>query len=565
VRAPGLPARRQLGVCRTSRRKPKEALRAYLSRQRPDRFDRIALTGRRLKDLVRLSTITEPEAVETATRHQRCQDSYEAVVSAGGETFLLYKLDSRKGISSVVSGNKCASGTGEFFLQQIKRMGLQVDEAVRLAESSTAYKVSGRCSVFCKSDCTHALNRGEPIGDVCAGLCLMMAEKILELTSRTGVQRILLVGGTTRNHVMVEELRRRLQTVVVPEQAVHFEALGAAMWALKHQTEPFPGPEQLFVHSPGSFGVLPFLAESAERVVFHSLPQAEDYRQIAALALRAERPPNFSDQCAAFINSDIKTALQEGTGVDDIMAGLVYSICTNYLNKVKGARSFGKTIFMQGGVCYNRAVPIAMASLLGRRIVVPPHPGLMGAFGVALEVRQRLQLGMLEPQAFCLRELADRTVSQVGSFVCRGGKERCDRNCPIRIIEVAGERHPFGGACNRYYNRRMRKTRNAGDLNLVRRRQHMVFRETCPPGGDRARSVGINRSFLTHTYYPLFYSFFARLGLRVILSSEVRPEGLDRKGSAFCYPCDISHGMFADLLAHRLLLPGQANFAIFRE
>jgi activator of 2-hydroxyglutaryl-CoA dehydratase len=30
---------------------------------------------------------------------------------------------------------------------------------------------------------------------------------------------------------------------------------------------------------------------------------------------------------------------------------------------------------MQGGVCYNRAVPLAMAALTGKPIVVPPEPG----------------------------------------------------------------------------------------------------------------------------------------------------------------------------------------------
>ena len=103
----------------------------------------------------------------------------------------------------------------------------------------------------------------------------------------------------------------------------------------------------------------------------------------------ATAPPNFTDQCAAFISSDIKTAGQEGIGREDILAGLVYSICLNYLNRVKGSRPVGKKIFMQGGVCYNRAVPLAMASLMKTPIIVPPDPGLMGAFGVALEVANR--------------------------------------------------------------------------------------------------------------------------------------------------------------------------------
>ncbi len=96
---------------------------------------------------------------------------------------MVYILDKDGKISTVKTGNKCASGTGEFFLQQIRRMNLDVNDAVKLAKKGRPHKISGRCSVFCKSDCTHALNKGMPIGRVCAGLGNMIAEKILEHTS----------------------------------------------------------------------------------------------------------------------------------------------------------------------------------------------------------------------------------------------------------------------------------------------------------------------------------------------------------------------------------------------
>jgi activator of 2-hydroxyglutaryl-CoA dehydratase len=42
---------------------------------------------------------------------------------------------------------------------------------------------------------------------------------------------------------------------------------------------------------------------------------------IAEGALRGENPPNFTDQCSAFISSDIKIAGQVGISKDDILAG----------------------------------------------------------------------------------------------------------------------------------------------------------------------------------------------------------------------------------------------------
>jgi predicted CoA-substrate-specific enzyme activase len=679
---------------------PKEAVKRYLADINIGQFEQIAMTGRKFKDFVELSTITEPEAVEIAARFLRNGDEIDAIVSAGGETFLLYRLNARGEISSVHSGSKCASGTGEFFLQQIKRMNLSIEQAIAHAESAKPYKVSGRCSVFCKSDCTHALNRGAPIGTICAGLCDMMSEKVLELLANRDIKRIMLVGGTSRNQVMVANLREKLEAVIVPDEAPYFEALGAALWGLRNETRSLETLDGLYKSQVSSFTFLAPLSEARGLVEFKEMKTGEavdgdvciagldvgstttkaiilrmednailgsvylrtdgdpvaasrrcyadlaaqigahikiiglgvtgsgrqiaglhaltlgiineiiahaaasvyfgeevdtifeiggqdakytyitngvpsdyamneacsagtgsfleeaaresfdtGYRDIEGLALQAANPPNFNDQCAAFINSDIKTALQEGIGREDIMGGLVYSICANYLNKVKGARPFGKKIFMQGGVCYNKAVPVAMASLLKRKIVVPPMPGLMGAFGVALEIKNRLELDLMKEQEFDLADLASRKVEYIRTFTCRGGRERCDRKCEIRTVQINGERHPFGGSCNRYYNLRSKKTYETEKLNLVKLRQRLVFEKysSLVPNGE-GKTIGINRSFLINTYYPLFYNFFTKLGLRVILSEEVKPEGINKKGSSFCYPCDISHGLFADLI-----------------
>ena len=101
-----------------------------------------------------------------------------------GETFMVYVLDRSGRIANVVTGNKCASGTGEFFLQQLRRMNVSLEEAAQFASVEKPYHVSGRCSVFCKSDCTHATNKGIPRPKVTAGLCQMMANKILELLKK---------------------------------------------------------------------------------------------------------------------------------------------------------------------------------------------------------------------------------------------------------------------------------------------------------------------------------------------------------------------------------------------
>ena len=85
-----------------------------------------------------------------------------------------------------------------------------------------------------------------------------------------------------------------------------------------------------------SAGTGSFLEESA----YESL--GVETKEIGDYAMRGLNPPNFSEQCSAFISSDIKRAIQEGMSKEEITAGLVYSICLNYINRAKGNRSVGK-------------------------------------------------------------------------------------------------------------------------------------------------------------------------------------------------------------------------------
>ncbi|MCJ8502056.1 acyl-CoA dehydratase activase [Desulfatitalea alkaliphila] len=690
---------------------PKQTLLKALETVDWQHIDKVAATGRKFCQFLNLSSIGEPEAVEQAYKRLKPAGVHcPAVISAGGETFMVYVLNPVGQIANVITGNKCAAGTGEFFLQQLRRMDVTLEEAGQWAEETEPYHVSGRCSVFCKSDCTHATNKGVPKARVTAGLGKMMANKVLELLKKVERRNLMLVGGTARNQMMVRYLREAVPGLIIPEAAPYFEALGAALWALDNETRPFPGVDRLFTDQTNRFDVLPPLAPLQDQVTFKTLARdtareadvcllgldvgstttkavllrRKDYalladvylrtngdpvgasrrcyealleqvaqtvdpdriqivglgvcgsgRQIAGLhaltdgvineiiahatasvyfdrdvdtifeiggqdakytyitngvpsdyamneacsagtgsfleesaletlgvameriadvALKAQRPPNFNDQCAAFIASDIKNAIHDGVAHEDILAGLVYSICMNYNNRVKGNRPMGKKIFMQGGVCYNRAVPLAMAGLTGKPIVVPPEPGLMGAFGAALEVHKRINAGLMQPGRFDLQTLSRREAHYGRSFICKGGAEGCDRRCEIARITVEGQVYPFGGACNRYDNLRRNKRYDVRQLDLVRLRQQLLFGKYAPAPLDPSATdyrgrVGINRSFLVNTYYPLYAHFFSRIGYAPVLPRQATQEGIDQRNAPFCYPVELAHGFFHDLLA----------------
>ena len=658
----------------------------------------VIVTGRKSKKLLNLPQISEVEASEIAYRDLRKKyGEAEAIVSAGGENFILYKLNDKGIITGIYTGSKCASGTGEFFLQQLKRMGISLEYA-NSVEPDGYYELSSRCTVFCKSDCTHALNKGTPKELVLNGLGKVMAEKILELAHKSRVRKIMLVGGTTQNNLMVRHLKEYLD-VLIPDEALFFEAYGAQKWGSTNKKSLFI-PSRIFNEVRSSFSSHEPLKKYMHMVEFKELPFAKaengdvcilgvdvgstttkavlmrlkdnailagsylrtlgdpikaartcyreileaientkveivglgvtgsgrkivglhartdavyneimaharaaryfdpsvdtifeiggqdakytylvngvpadyamneacsagtgsfleegakeslevHYTEIGDLALKSENPPNFSDQCAAFINSDVKTAIHEGIPKEDICAGLVYSVCMNYLNRVKGNRPVGKKVIMQGGVCYNKAVPVAMAALTGKRIVVPPHPGLMGAYGVALMVKDGLEEKTLRRKRFDLRELADREVTYERTFICPGGREKCDRKCEIRIINIDGKKYPFGGACNKYENAVRRLNIDAQKYNYVRKREELIFSSTSQKDQSRVITVGISRSLAMTTLFPIFRCFFEKLGFKVIIPDVSDKKGWERKNAEFCFPVEMSHGYMYNLL-----------------
>src|SRR5512139_433457 len=145
-----------------------------------------------------------------------------AVVSMGGEDLVVYVLNDRGRIVNTYSGNKCASGTGEFLRQQLGRMNLKLEDLDEICAGAGVHRLSARCSVFMKSDCTHRLNKGEASkGDIALSLSKVMADKVTEFLTKAKLSRgqIVLIGGVTKNRALVEFVRQSRPEieVVVPE------------------------------------------------------------------------------------------------------------------------------------------------------------------------------------------------------------------------------------------------------------------------------------------------------------------------------------------------------------
>ncbi len=287
-----------------------------------------------------------------------------------------------------------------------------------------------------------------------------------------------------------------------------------------------------------SAGTGSFLEESASGDL-----NIKNVWEIGDIALEALSPLKFGETCSAFINSDIRKAIQYGATRGDITAGIITSIVSNYLNRVVGNRTIGKHIVLQGGVAKNKAVPLAFAMLLDKNILIPPDPELLGCFGVGILAKQKMQDGFIDKGEFDIDKILESEIIHDREFTCKA----CDNFCPIKVLSVNGHKYMFGGRCNKYANTRKKKIIDESKVfNYIEKRNDLMFKELAPEPGSLVKKrdyvIGVPMAFSIYTLWPFYSWFFHTLGIEIRLSKEILHEGIAKTESAYCFPAEIAHG-----------------------
>lgn len=308
-----------------------------------------------------------------------------------------------------------------------------------------------------------------------------------------------------------------------------------------------------------------------------------DVKQFSALALKAQKPVDLGSRCTVFMNSRVKQAQKEGASVADISAGLSYSVIKNALFKViklRNTNEIGTRVVVQGGTFNNDAVLRAFEKISGVNVFRPDVAGLMGAYGSALIASDQWRDLMApkpgEPEG-TVHDVRTNlaTPEELESFhvdleLRRCGK--CQNNCQLTINRFsatdkngAGQVRTFitGNRCERGAElegetviaaSQKNSETEAKIPNLFEWKYNRVF-DYKPlelkdaPFGE----VGIPRVLNMYENYPLWFTFFTKLGFRVRLSPRstrsVYERGLESIPSeSVCYPGKISHGHVESLL-----------------
>lgn len=278
----------------------------------------------------------------------------------------------------------------------------------------------------------------------------------------------------------------------------------------------------------------------------HSLGyEIEDF---AESALLAKHPLDLGSRCTVFMNSKVKQAQKEGATLEDISAGLSYSVIKNALYKVIKLRSkdqIGKHIVVQGGTFYNEAVLRAFEKEADVEVVRPDIAGLMGAYGMArLAMEKDDGLGST---LLTLEELKHLTYKNT---MRNCGK--CTNNCMLTMTAFSdGREYISGNRCERGANLPLK---SKSLPNLYDYKYRRVFNYRSLPIEEATRGVvGIPRALNMYENYPFWHTLLTELKFRVVLSPRssktIYEKGIESIPSeSACYPAKITHGHIESLI-----------------
>ncbi len=276
---------------------------------------------------------------------------------------------------------------------------------------------------------------------------------------------------------------------------------------------------------------------------------AEDF---AKQALHSLHPVDLGSRCTVFMNSKVKEAQKCGCSINDISAGLALSVVKNALFKVIRVREtdqLGKYIVVQGGTFLNNAVLRAFEQQLGFTVTRPNIAGLMGAFGAALLAKDRGKANTSDSKLISCEEL-NHFAPTVEITHC----PNCANHCQLTITHFSGNRKQVSGnRCERGAG--INRAAASALPNLHAYKLSRLFSYRPLPAEEAPRGVvGIPRVLNMYEDYPFWFTFFTKLGYRVILSSppdkDAQSKSLETISSdSICYPAKLTHSHIFSLLS----------------
>jgi predicted CoA-substrate-specific enzyme activase len=156
------------------------------------------------------------------------------VIDIGGQDSKVIRLDEQGRNVDFQMNDKCAAGTGRFLEVMAHALEVKLEELGKLSRSAPrTIHISSMCTVFAESEVVSLIAENQPKEVIIRGLHDAIADRILGMVRRVGVEEgVTLTGGVAKNQGVVKALEERLGVkLFVPPEPQIIGALGAALLA----------------------------------------------------------------------------------------------------------------------------------------------------------------------------------------------------------------------------------------------------------------------------------------------------------------------------------------------
>lgn len=134
------------------------------------------------------------------------------IIDIGGQDAKVIRVDEHGDLANFVMNDKCAAGTGRFLEVMSRSLGVSFEDLGPMAlKARGRVELSSRCSIFAETEVLHFIQKGYDRYDLASGICKSMADRVMALARRVGVEReVMMTGGVAKNVAVRSELERAL-------------------------------------------------------------------------------------------------------------------------------------------------------------------------------------------------------------------------------------------------------------------------------------------------------------------------------------------------------------------
>ncbi len=438
----------------------------------------------------------EIETVAHLRGAQEMLPGVEFILDIGGQDMKCLRVKDGV-IDHIMLNEACSSGCGSFIESFASGLNLDVAEFAETAiAAQNPVDLGSRCTVFMNSRVKQAQKEGATVGDIAAGLAISVIKnalfKVIKIRDPHDVgTRVIVQGGTFLNDAVLRAFEQLSEVEAVrPDIAGNMGAYGAALLARDRYQAERPAAESTSQADPAT-------SQRLDRVTEAPAPAPE--------ALPGAGSPEQGDR---------------GSG---------------------GAHQASSARAESAGGAFERA------GLSERLSSAGSAPQAQSAPPSASDDEPTSTLLSLEAiEALTPRQRTTR---------CKG----CSNSCLLTVSdfgvdERTGKHRRFitGNRCEKGAG----TAKDKADVpNLFDYKYKRLFDPYKPLESEDAPrgTVGIPRALNMYENYPFWFTFFTKLGYRVILSDpstkKTYEAGIESMPSeSVCYPAKLSHGHIMNLL-----------------